>query len=181
MMKFENVHTVRKFMISKREEEFHNRYTKAVMDIKSQFGREYSMIIDGKDVESAKTFIHTSPIDRRIKLGYFPNGNARHAVAAIEAAKRCFIESWGKSDYKHRIQVCMAAANIIMNRKFELAAWISYENGKNRYEAIADVDEAIDFIRYYSEEMERNDGSTVETKKAELNEKSKKRKRSSGC
>ena len=73
MIKFENEHTVRKFMISKREEEFQNRYSEAVIDIKSQFGRKYTMIIDGEDVKSAKTFVHTSPIDTRIILGHFPN------------------------------------------------------------------------------------------------------------
>src|SRR5215208_4713154 len=173
MIKFENEHTVRKFMISKGEEEFHNRYSEAVIDIKSQFGKKYTMIIDGEDVKSAKTFVHISPIDTRIILGYFPNGNTGHVRAAIKAAKRSFIEEWKKTDYKYRIQICKAAADIIANRKFELAAWISYENGKNRYEAIADVDEAIDFIRYYSEVIQRNDGFTVETNKAEPNEESK--------
>src|SRR5215204_3021463 len=173
MIKFENEHTVRKFMISKGEEEFHNRYSEAVIDIKSQFGKKYTMIIDGEDVKSAKTFVHISPIDTRIILGYFPNGNTGHAGVAIKAAKRSFIEEWKKTDYKYRIQICKAAADIIANRKFELAAWISYENGKNRYEAIADVDEAIDFIRYYSEEIQRSNGFTVETNKAESNEESK--------
>src|ERR687897_380590 len=172
MIKFENEYTVRKFMISKGEEEFHNRYSEAVIDIKSQFGKKYTMIIDGEDVKSAKTFVHISPIDTRIILGYFPNGNTGHAGAAIKAAKRSFIEEWKKTDYKYRIQICKAAADIIANRKFELAAWISYENGKNRYEAIADVDEAIDFIRYYSEEIQRSNGFTVETNKAESNEES---------
>ena len=61
----------------------------------------------------------------------------------------------------------------MIRRKFELAAWISYENGKNRYEAIGDVDEAIDFIRYYSKEMEKNNGFIVQTKSAYPNEKNK--------
>ena len=173
MMEFENEHTVRKFMMSKAEEEFHNRYSEAVMDIKSRFGRKYTMIIDGKNITSAKTFVHTSPINNRIILGYFPNANTGHARTAIKAAKQLFSEKWRKTDYKYRIQICRAAAAKIADRKFELAAWISYENGKNRYEAIADVDEAIDFIRYYSEGMERSNGFTVETAKAESNEKSK--------
>ena len=63
--------------------------------------------------------------------------------------------------------------DLISKRKFELGAWISYENGKNRYEAIADVDEAIDFIRYYSEEMDRNSGFIIRTKDADTNERSK--------
>ena len=45
------------------------------------------------------------------------------------------------------------------------AVWVSYENGKNRYEAIADIDEAIDFLRYYSEEMKRNNGFETIMKK----------------
>ncbi|MDQ3838128.1 MAG: aldehyde dehydrogenase family protein [Thermoproteota archaeon] len=173
MMTFENEHTFRKFMISKAEEEFHNRYSKAVTDIRSQFGKKYSMIIDGKEASSSKFFVHTSPTDTRITLGYFPCAKKAQVRQAIKSAKKCFTERWRITDYKYRIQVCRAAALKIADRKFELAAWISYENGKNRYEAIADVDEAIDFIKYYSDEMERNNGFTVDMKKAESNEESK--------
>ena len=58
------------------------------------------------------------------------------------------------------------------NRKFELSAWLSFENGKNRYESVADIDEAIDFIRYYSYVMESNNGFTMQTNSAFPNEKS---------
>jgi 1-pyrroline-5-carboxylate dehydrogenase len=173
MIPFENENTFRRSMVSKTEEEFHNRYSQAVTDIRSQFGKKYAMIIDGKDVESSRSLAHTSPIDNRITLGYFPCANKAHVRKAIKAAKKAFTERWRMTDYKYRIQVCRTAAVKIAERKFELAAWISYENGKNRYEAIADMDEAIDFIRYYADEMERNDGFAVEMKKAESNEESK--------
>jgi 1-pyrroline-5-carboxylate dehydrogenase len=172
-MTFENEHTFRKFMVLKDEEEFHKRYSEAVTEIKSQFGRKYAMIIDGNDVTSARTSVHTSPIDTRIILGYLPIASKSHVREAINAGRKLYTELWKKTDYKYRVQLCRDAAAKIADRKFELAAWISYENGKNRYEAIADVDEAIDFIRYYSEEMEKNSGFTVETAKAESNEKSK--------
>ncbi|HEX5975954.1 MAG TPA: aldehyde dehydrogenase family protein, partial [Nitrososphaeraceae archaeon] len=172
-MTFENEHTFRKFMALKDEEEFHKRYSEAVTEIKSQFGRKYAMIIDGNDVTSAQTSVHTSPIDTRIILGCFPIASKSHVRDAINAGKKLYTELWKKTDYKYRVQLCRDAAAKIADRKFELAAWISYENGKNRYEAIADVDEAIDFIRYYSEEMEKNRGFTVETAKAESNERSK--------
>src|SRR5256712_9630122 len=35
---------------------------------------------------------------------------------------------------------------------------MSFENGKNRYEAMADVDEAADLMRWYAAEMLRNQG-----------------------
>jgi 1-pyrroline-5-carboxylate dehydrogenase len=171
-MRFENEHTIRKVILSKREREFHYKYEKAIESVKSQFGRKYFMIIDGKKVKSTN-FVHTSPIDTRIVLGHFPLGTAKHVEAAVEAAKMAF-PKWAKTDYKYRIKVCRSAADIIASRKFELAAWVSYENGKNRYEAIADVDEAIDFIRYYSNEMERNNGFIVQTRDdADRNEKNK--------
>ena len=172
-MKYENENTLRKFMMSKGEEAFHSRYEEAIENIKSEFGRRYTMIIDDKNVEpSSETFVHTSPIDTRIVLAYFPSGTAKHTEDAIKAAKKAF-ESWSKTDYNKRIEVCRNAVDIMIRRKFELAAWISYENGKNRYEAIGDVDEAIDFIRYYSEEMEKNNGFIIQTKSAYPNEKSK--------
>jgi 1-pyrroline-5-carboxylate dehydrogenase len=171
-MGFENELTIRKLMISKGEDAFHENYENAIKNIKSLFGKKYDMVIDGKYVKSSETFVHTSPIDTRIILGYFPNGNTQHVQYAIEAAKKMF-EKWRKTDYRHRLEVCRYAANIIVKRKFELAAWVSYENGKNRYEAIADIDEAIDFIRYYSEEIERNNGFVAPTKSAESREKNK--------
>jgi 1-pyrroline-5-carboxylate dehydrogenase len=173
MMTFENEHTFRKFMVSKAEEEFHNRYSEAVTEIKSQFGRKYAMIIDGNNVTSAKTSVHRSPIDTRIVLGYFPFASKSHVRAAIKTAKKLYTEVWKTTEYKYRVQICRDAAAKIADRKFELAAWISYENGKNRYEAIADVDEAIDFIKYYSQEMEKSSGFIVETAQAQSNERSK--------
>lgn len=171
-MTYENENTLRKFVVSKGEEAFHNRYEEAIENIKSEFGRRYTMIIDDENVESSETFVQTSPIDTRIVIGYFPSSTAKHTEDAIKAAKKAF-ESWGKTDYNKRIELCRNAVDIMIRRKFELAAWISYENGKNRYEAIGDVDEAIDFIRYYSEVMEKNNGFRVQTKSAYPNEKSK--------
>lgn len=171
-MGFENEYTLKNYLKSKDERIFHESYEKALKDIKSRFGKKYSMIINGKHYNSSETFIDTSPIDKRIRLGYFPLATSKHVRTAIKAAKTAF-EKWGKANYESRIDVCYTAADIISKRKFELAAWISYENGKNRYEAIADVDEAIDFIRYYSKEMERNKGFAVQTKNAGSNERSK--------
>jgi len=168
---FENEHTVRRFMMEKGEGQFHDRYERALEQVKSEFGKKYPIIIGGKEVRTASTLAHSSPIDTRLVLGYLPAGGAGHVRQAVAAAKKAF-ESWGRTSYQERVRICRSAADIMCQRKFELAAWISYENGKNRYEAIADVDEAIDFLRYYSEEMERNGGYETAMKTAQPNEKS---------
>lgn len=169
---FENEHTLRRFMTEKAEGEFHDRYERALEQVRSEFGRKYAMVIGGREVRTSETIRHSSPIDTRLVLGYLPSGGSQHARQAIAAAKKAF-ESWGTTSYRERVKVCRAAADIMSQRKFELAAWISYENGKNRYEAMGDIDEAIDFVRYYAEEMERNNGFETMMESAQPNERSR--------
>lgn len=159
-------------MTERAEGQFHDRYERALEQVRKEFGRKYPIIIGGKEVRTSSTVAETSPIDTRTVLGHLPVGSASHAKQAIAAAKKAFSD-WSRTPYKERVHICRSAADIMSQRKFELAAWISYENGKNRYEAIADVDEAIDFLRYYSEEMEKNEGFEVAMKSAQPNEKSR--------
>ena len=164
-MAFENEHTFQKFVISKGEKSFHDQYEQAISDVKSEFGRQYPLIIGSKKIKTKSKFTHRSPVDSRIALGYFPRSSPEDTRNAIKAARTSF-KVWRKYDYKKRIEICRAAADILSRRKFELAAWLSYENGKNRYEAMGDVDEAIDFIRYYCETMEANKGFSILTRSA---------------
>ena len=50
------------------------------------------------------------------------------------------------------------AADLIDERKFDIAVAITYEVGKNRLEALAECWEAIDAIKFYSKMMEKNNG-----------------------
>jgi 1-pyrroline-5-carboxylate dehydrogenase len=169
---FSNEQTLQRSMMEKTEGQFHDMYEKALEQVRSEFGKIYTMVIRGSQVRTPSTVPHASPIDTRIVLGHIPIGSAIHVRRAVASAKEEF-EHWGRIEYRKRVQICMATADIVAHRKFELAAWVSYENGKNRYEAIADIDEAIDFLRYYSEEMERNNGFETIMKSAHPNEKSK--------
>ena len=170
---FENEHTLRRFLEEKAEGQFHDRYERALEVARSEFGKKYTMFIGGKQVLTAKVAPHTSPIDTRLVLGYMSAGTAAHAKQAISSSKKSFEEEWKKSEWQERVKLFRKAADIMSERKFELAAWISYENGKNRYESIGDVDEAIDFVRYYAEEVDRNNGFEVPMNSAQANEKSK--------
>lgn len=169
---FASEQTLHSFMKEKAEGQFHDCYEKALEQVRLEFGKSYTMVIGGMEVETRGTVVHTSPIDTRIVLGHMPMGGIGHVRQAIAAAKKAF-KHWGMTDYRRRVQICRAAAVILANRKFEFAAWVSYENGKNRYEALSDVDEAIDFLRYYSEEMERNNGFETLMKSAQTTERSK--------
>jgi len=168
---FDNESTLFRASMHKGEEDFHARYEDAILRVKEELGKTYPMIIDGKRINADGAFPDLSPIDTRVVVAHFQNGKAEHALSAIAAAKKAF-KQWSGTDYKERIKIMRRAADIMSKKKYELSALLTFENGKNRYEAIGDVDEAIDFLRYYAEQMEVNKGFIKPTKSAYLDEKS---------
>ncbi len=85
-------------------------------------------------------------------LGTFTENSSEDTLRAIEQAESGLNNSWwGKQSYcLNRVSVMLKAADLMLLRRNKLAALIIYEAGKTMTEALADVDEAIDFINYYS-------------------------------
>src|SRR4029078_7329655 len=81
-------------------------------------------------------------------------GVVADAVEAARAAQR----EWRRIPYGERVAVLRAAAQLIGERKLELAAAISMEVGKVRTESIAEVEEAIDLIETYCRQVESAEG-----------------------
>src|SRR5204862_3565422 len=96
-------------------------------------------------------------IDTRLVLGHFPSGTAEEVDRAVAAARRGF-PGWSHTPWPERCAILMKAAELIEERGFELSALVAVEAGKNRLEAMGDVTETADLIRYYCEQMERHGG-----------------------
>ncbi len=64
-------------------------------------------------------------------------------------------DPWRRKAPEARSDILRKAASEISRRRYELAAWEIFEVGKPWREADADVAEAIDFLRYYADEMDR--------------------------
>jgi 1-pyrroline-5-carboxylate dehydrogenase len=156
-MDFRNERTWQNAVEAGRTEEFHAAYQAGIERVRSEFGAKHPMIIGGKEVWATATFPDTSPAETTLVLGYFQKGTRAHAKQAIRAAKEAF-PSWSATPYAERVRTVQAAADLIRDRKFPYAALMSFENGKNRLEAMADVDEAADLMRWYAAEMLRNQG-----------------------
>ncbi len=157
MKQFENEFTYRRFVESGKEAEFDALFEEAVKNAKEHiFGKTHPMYIGGKEILSDQKFTEKSPIDGTI-IGYFQKGNREHARLAIKEAKAA-AQAWKLKPYKERAALFKKAADLFSKNKFMLSAILSYENGKSRYESIGEVDEAIDFIRYYANELEANKG-----------------------
>ncbi len=142
------------------DESIHPKYDSALRKFDRELGKHYPMYIgENETLSKAGEFEHRSPFDTRIVVGYFQRGTQRHAKAAIDAGSKAFT-GWSKAPWRERVRIMRRAADLIDVRKFEIAAAITYEVGKNRLEALAEAWEAIDAINYYARAMETNDGYT---------------------
>lgn len=57
---------------------------------------------------------------------------------------------WANSLWSYRTAMLIKAASIMLAKRNELSSLIVYEAGKSISEALADVDEAIDFLNFYA-------------------------------
>ncbi len=156
-MVFKNERTWQNAVEAGRTDEFHQAYEAAVEQVRKDLGQKHPLFIDGKEIWTRATFADTSPANRKLVLGLFQKGTRAHAKQAIAAARRAF-PKWSATPWEERTRIIRRAADLVGQRKFYYAALMSFENGKNRYESMADVDETADLIRWYAEEMERNHG-----------------------
>ncbi len=153
---FVNESTYKGFLESGREQEFDALFNSAVKEARQAFGAAHPMYIGGRPLNAFEKITEMSPIDGTV-IGVFQKGTAEHARQAISAAQKAF-PSWSATGYADRVALFRKAADLFAKEKFRLAAILSYENAKSRYESVGEVDEAIDFMRYYALEFESNKG-----------------------
>ena len=121
-------------------------------EVESQLGGEYSLVIDGRSVQPNLNLVSRDPSDGTTVIGKVPAATPRDAQDAVAAAKKAF-PKWAATGADHRAEYLDLIAEGLRHRRFELAGWIVREVGKSWAEADADVAEAIDFCRYYAQQM----------------------------
>src|SRR3990172_7837457 len=142
-------------------EELHSRFDEALARSKARLGMEYGMIINGKEVFAAEKFEDHSPSDTSVIVGVLQKGSEQDAQAALAAARKAF-PAWSRMPWQERVILLRKAADLIDQRVFEISVSLAMEVGKNRMEALADVAETADLIRYACLQMEKNEGFNVE-------------------
>ena len=135
----------------------HQYFDEDVAELKSNLGKTYRMYIDGAWLGSESTFENRSPINTAWLLGNFAGATAGHVDQAVAAAKAAF-PAWRDTPWQERANLLNKVADLISERLFEISAAVSMEVGKNRLEAIGDVEESADLIRYCVNAMHDNQG-----------------------
>ena len=169
---FENEFTWGSAIANNATDIFHEQFEKAVEQVKNNLNKEYPLIINGKEIFSKIQFEVKSPSDTTIIVAKFPKGTANDTNNAIKSAKDAFFE-WSNTPYQTRAKIFKECADLFSKQKFRLSAIMSFENGKTRIEAMGDVDEAIDFMRFYAYQLEINKGFSKETEHPNPKEKTR--------
>ncbi len=121
----------------------HQLYDEAVKRAKADFGKNYPLFINGKERFAEKTFEKRSPVNLDWVMGTFQYGTEQDANDAITAARAAF-PAWSKRPWQERVAIIRKAADLISDRLFYMGANMSLEIGKNRLEALGDVEETAD-------------------------------------
>ncbi|HXX06178.1 MAG TPA: aldehyde dehydrogenase family protein, partial [Candidatus Bathyarchaeia archaeon] len=169
---FQNEKTWATYVENNSTDEFHNKFDQAIEQAKKDFGKNYPMIIGGKEILSSDLFQVRSPADKNMILANFPLASKDDVLRAIDSAKDAFYK-WSLVPYQKRVQIFREVADIFAQNKFNLSAIMCFENGKNRLEAMGDMDEAVDFMRFYAEQLEVNEGFSKPTQSANASEKTR--------
>jgi 1-pyrroline-5-carboxylate dehydrogenase len=141
-------------------EELHARFDQALQAVRSGCGKEHGLIIDGRDVFVDEKLEDRCPADTRVILALGQSAGEKEAHAALAAARRAF-DAWSHTSWKERVRLLRRTADLIDQRLFEMGAVLSLEVGKVRMEALGDIAETADLIRYACSQMEKNDGFLV--------------------
>jgi RHH-type transcriptional regulator, proline utilization regulon repressor / proline dehydrogenase / delta 1-pyrroline-5-carboxylate dehydrogenase len=129
-------------------------FIRAVAKVRSEFGRTWPLIINGKEILTEDRMASVNPVAPTEVVGHVCQAGIEQIQAAIGAAKAAF-PAWRARSPEERANFLLAAAEIARQRIHELSAWQVLEVGKQWDQAHADVGEAIDFLEYYAREIVR--------------------------
>jgi 1-pyrroline-5-carboxylate dehydrogenase len=139
-------------------EELQSAYDKAIARVKAGWlGVEVPMFVNGEKVYADEKLQSYSPINTDMHLCTAQKGSVEHAKAAIAAARKAFAV-WRKTPWQERAAIIRNIAEKISDNSLELSALMILEVGKSRLEALGEVEETADLLRYYAGSMEKNHG-----------------------
>lgn len=134
--------------------ELRKKGQEALAKVKNLLGKTYLPLIDGEYQETTDYIESINPSDSSQLIGKVGQIDLKQAEIAMESAQAAF-KQWKKTTAAERANIIRKAADIMEERRHELNAWICLEVGKIIPQADGEVSEAIDFCRYYADEMER--------------------------
>jgi RHH-type proline utilization regulon transcriptional repressor/proline dehydrogenase/delta 1-pyrroline-5-carboxylate dehydrogenase len=124
----------------------------ALLEMRSQLGKKYPLVIDGKKIWTEDTTASLNPSAPEKVVGYVAAAGIPEAEQAVKAACHAF-GKWSCTPFEKRAQLLERVAAIMDRRRYELSALEVFEVGKAWAEADGDIREAMDFCLFYAQQM----------------------------
>ncbi|MEH2029314.1 MAG: L-glutamate gamma-semialdehyde dehydrogenase [Nostoc sp.] len=138
------------------QKDVRTKAAQAFQNVRQQLGKTYLPLINGEYVNTPEFVDSLNPSNFSEVIGKVGLISVEQAEQAMQAAKAAF-PGWKKTPAKQRADILRKAGDLLEERRAELSVWIVLEVGKPVKEADGEVSEAIDFCRYYADEIERLD------------------------
>jgi RHH-type transcriptional regulator, proline utilization regulon repressor / proline dehydrogenase / delta 1-pyrroline-5-carboxylate dehydrogenase len=126
----------------------------ALREVRKRLGEKHPLYIGGEKIWTDNLTPSVNPAEPTEIVGYGTEAGVDEAERAVKAARAAF-EKWRWTPFEERAQLLERAADILERRRYELSAVEVFEVGKPWSEADADIREAIDFCRFYGQQMRR--------------------------
>lgn len=146
--------------LSSDNEELNRAYDQAVEVVRAELGAPVPPVIGGEARDTGSSWEEDSPIDTTItvsRVGESGEGDVTDAVTVAREAQ----PDWARVPWRERLDTLWRAADLISAEVTTLSALLAFETGKNRLEALGEVEEAAEFFRYYGRMMTEHDGFTI--------------------
>jgi 1-pyrroline-5-carboxylate dehydrogenase len=136
-------------------EDLHRLYEAGIEEARARLGQTHRNFVAGRERDGEGTFELRSPIDRDMLVGTFAKGTRQDVRDAVDAARRAQ-PAWAALGWEGRLEILRRAAELISERLMVYSALMAIEVGKTRLEALGEVEESADLIRYYAKTAEDN-------------------------
>jgi acyl-CoA reductase-like NAD-dependent aldehyde dehydrogenase len=137
--------------------EMHQRFDTALAEVTRSLGVTHPLYINSEDRPSGEHDTRRTPIDLRRVLGHFPLASVDDVNDAMAAAQNAFA-TWRKTPVRERVRLLKRVAGLIEERVYHIAAALTLEVGKNRMEALGEVQETADFFNFYADDFLAQNG-----------------------
>ena len=140
-------------------EELHKLYEEGIDEARAELGKTIPVVVNGEERPGEGTYELESPIDGTL-LAHISQATRQEVEDAIAASKSFAVE-WDGMGWKKHVEIINNAADLITERRNMLSALMAMEVGKNRLEALGDVEETADLMRWNAKEMVDHNGFNV--------------------
>ncbi|MCH7702593.1 MAG: proline dehydrogenase family protein [Planctomycetes bacterium] len=126
----------------------------AIRYVRGGFGRNVPLVVGGEVIQTESQTPSINPSRPDEVIGRVSMATTTHADRAVVAATKA-LPGWRQRSAAQRGSIVCKVGDLLDAHRFEFTALLILEAGKPWSEADGEVTEAIDYCRFYAEQIER--------------------------